>query len=154
MRTRIFRPRQALRSWYMFMFQIPGLAEALLTRNDAGNLLRMLKGNAVDRTNYSDAELRPFADAIQKPGAAKAMVGWYRAIPRQLLSPPKLDRITVPTLIVWGMQDSALGFDDLVPGTEAQAPDLKVVRVEGAGHFVQSDRPGEVNRALLDFLAA
>lgn len=153
MRTAFLKPRQALRSWYMFMFQVPGLAEHLLTTKDAANLMRVLKGNAIDRTNYSDEELRPFRDAIQKPGAAKAMVGWYRAIPKQIFSPPKFDRIDVPTLLVWGMQDSALGFHDLVPGTEAHAPKLKVVRVEDAGHFVQSDRPASVNAALVDFLA-
>ena len=58
----------------------------------------------------------------------------------------------MPTLLVWGMQDGALGFHDLVPGTEHEAPNLKVVRVEDAGHFVQSDRPDQVNRALVDFL--
>lgn len=153
MRTGIFKPRQTMKSWYMFFFQIPGLAEWLLTKDDAGNLARMLKGNVYDRSNFSNEELRPFLDAIQKPGAAKAMVGWYRAIPGQMISPPRVDPITCEALLVWGMKDTALGFEDLVPGTEKHVPKLKVVRVEGSGHFVQSENPAAVNKALLEFLS-
>jgi pimeloyl-ACP methyl ester carboxylesterase len=75
MRTGIFKPRQTLKSWDIFFFQVPGLAEWLLTRDDAGNLERMLTINVVDRTNFTREELRPFVEAIQKPGAAKAMLG-------------------------------------------------------------------------------
>ena len=104
--------------------------------------------------NYSDEELKPFADAIQKPGAAKAMVGWYRAIPGQLMRPIADATVDVDTLLIWGMKDGALGFDDLVPGTERWVKKLKVSRIENAGHFVQSDDPAAVNRELIDFLAA
>jgi pimeloyl-ACP methyl ester carboxylesterase len=154
MRTGIFKPRQALKSWYIFFFQVPGLAEWLLTRNDAGNLARMLTSNVVDRANFTREELRPFLDAIQKPGAAKAMIGWYRAMPKQMLNPPKIPQIDCQALLLWGMKDSALGFDDLVPGTEKWVPKLKVQRIEGSGHFVQSENPAAVNEALLRFLTA
>ncbi|MBK7858886.1 MAG: alpha/beta hydrolase [Archangiaceae bacterium] len=152
MRTGVFKPRQALRSWYMFFFQVPGLAEWLLTKDDAVNVLKVLRGNTFDRTHFSDEELRPFRDAIRRPGAAKAMVGWYRALPAQILSPPKIPRIECETLLVWGMRDSALGYADLVPGTERYAPKLKIVPIEAAGHFVQSEAPAAVNAALLEFL--
>jgi pimeloyl-ACP methyl ester carboxylesterase len=154
MRTGIFKPRQALKSWYIFLFQVPGLAEWLLTRDDASNLARMLKSNVVDRTNFTREELRPFLDAIQKPGAAKAMIGWYRAMPKQMINPPKIPQINCQALLLWGMTDSALGFDDLVPGTEKWVPKLKVQRIEGSGHFVQSENPAAVNEALLRFLTA
>jgi pimeloyl-ACP methyl ester carboxylesterase len=154
MRTAFLNPRQALRSWYMFFFQVPGLAEWLLTKDGARNLMRMLKANVANRAHYSDEELEPFRVAIQKPGAAKAMVGWYRAIPGQIFTPPPIDRVDADTLMVWGMKDTALGYEDLVPGTERWAPKLKVVRVDDAMHFVQSDDPVSVNRALIDFLSA
>jgi pimeloyl-ACP methyl ester carboxylesterase len=34
-----------------------------------------------------------------------------------------------------------------------QVPNLKVVRIAGAGHWLQQERPAEVNDALLSFLA-
>ena len=60
---------------------------------------------------------------------------------------------TKPTLVVWGAQDSVLppamahGFAELIPG--AGEP----VVLEGAGHFLQEDRPDELAAAVLGFLA-
>jgi pimeloyl-ACP methyl ester carboxylesterase len=58
-----------------------------------------------------------------------------------------------PALVVWGAEDATLpptlahGFADLIPG--AGAP----IVIEGAGHFLQEDRPDEVAAAILRFLA-
>jgi len=57
-----------------------------------------------------------------------------------------------PALVVWGAEDAVLPpriagrFVELIPG--AQGPLL----VEGAGHFLQEDRPDEVATAILEFL--
>ena len=57
-----------------------------------------------------------------------------------------------PTLVVWGAEDPVLpvrvagDFVELIPG--ARGP----VLLEGAGHFLQEDRPAEVAAAILDFL--
>ena len=146
------------RSWYMLAFQLPWLPEWLLTRDDAGTLVRMLKASSVDRSHFSPEELRPFRDAIQRPGAATAMVNWYRTAVRQgfrsFRTPVPYPPITCETMLVWGMQDPALGFDELVPGTEKWAPKLAIEEIPGCGHFVQSERPAEVNRALVRFLSA
>jgi haloalkane dehalogenase len=60
---------------------------------------------------------------------------------------------TKPTLVVWGASDTALpptladAFAELIPG--AGEP----VVLEGAGHFLQEDRPEELAAAILRFLA-
>ena len=60
---------------------------------------------------------------------------------------------TKPTLVVWGAEDRALppslahAFAELIPG--AGEP----VILEGAGHFLQEDRPDELAAAILRFLA-
>jgi pimeloyl-ACP methyl ester carboxylesterase len=60
---------------------------------------------------------------------------------------------TKPTLVVWGAQDAALPpalahvFAELIPG--AGEP----VVIDGAGHFLQEDRPDELAAAVLGFLA-
>jgi pimeloyl-ACP methyl ester carboxylesterase len=85
---------------------------------------------------------------------ASSMLGIYRAAFRQTATGQlKLPRmITARTLLIWGLDDPALGFDDLVPGTEKYAPHLKVEPVGGAGHFVQSDAPETVTKLLAGFL--
>jgi pimeloyl-ACP methyl ester carboxylesterase len=147
---------QLKKSWYMFMFQLPLIPELALTRNDGAEIARSLKAMSFDRTNFTDEELRPFRDGVQKPGAASAMLGWYRAMMREGLfgKPIKYPTIEVDTLLIWGMEDKALGFDDLVPGTEQFAPKVKIAQIPGCGHFVQSEQPAKVNAALLPFLRA
>ena len=95
--------------------------------------------------------------------AAIAMLNWYRASPVAVLDMDApfavpadwqrfpLPRQTIPTLVVWAMDDLALppenldGLDDLID-------DLTIVRVPGAGHFVQWEAPEAVNAALDQFL--
>jgi epoxide hydrolase 4 len=85
------------------------------------------------------------------------MLNWYRNIFRGSLkfifkrdkTPPR--RVTVPTLILWGKQDLALGHEMVEPSL-ALCDDGKVVFFEHATHWVQHDEAAEVNKHLIDFL--
>jgi pimeloyl-ACP methyl ester carboxylesterase len=139
--------RQLRRSWYMFLFQLPWLPERVLPR--------FLHGAYRKRTQLSDAEIRRFVDEASKPGAAFAMLGWYRAAFRNALKKwfrvPRYDTIAAETLLVWGENDFDLGYDDLVPGTEQYVPRLRVEVVPGAGHFVHEEQPEQVGALLREF---
>jgi pimeloyl-ACP methyl ester carboxylesterase len=161
MRERLLRNPswvQLKKSWYFFFFLIPRVPEWLLTREDAGNVVRTLKASSIDRAHLSPDEVRPFRDAIQRPGTARAMVDWYRTVVSEGLkapfSAPAYDDINANTLLIWGMRDPALGFADVVPGTERYVRRFRIERVPDCGHFVQSERPEAVNRALAEFLSA
>ncbi len=148
---------QIKRSWYIFFFQIPLLPERLLTAREGEGVLRVLRANVLDSTHFGRDELEPFVQAVRKPGRATAMINWYRAAIRAGLRAgpkggPKYDRILIPTLLVWGMQDTALGYDDVVSGIERYVPKIEIQKIEGCGHFVQQERPEEVNARLLEFL--
>jgi pimeloyl-ACP methyl ester carboxylesterase len=151
---------QLRKSWYMFFFQLPYLPELFLTRGGGAGTIRALRSMAVDKTNFGPEELAPFAAAVQRPGRASAMLGWYRAAVRAGVRAgrrghealAKYELITVPTLLLWALEDRALGYDDVVPGTERFVPGLEVQTIAGCGHFVQQERPSEVNRRLIEFL--
>lgn len=149
-------PKQLLKSWYFFAFQVPLFPEWLLTRRHAKGLVQVLRGNALDRAHFGPDELKPFRDALLRPGTATAMIDWYResvrAGFRERRHPRPYPVIQQETLLLWGMNDRALSFDELVPGTEAHAPRLAVQPIEPSGHFVQSERPDRVNPLLIDFL--
>ncbi len=148
--------RQLKKSWYILFFQIPGLPELVLTRNDASEIVRALRGNAIDKTNFSAEELRPTRDAIQKPGAAKAMVGWYRAalagVVKRRGKPAEYPMIRTRSMLIWGLEDRALGFEDLVPPTRKYVEALRVEPIPNCGHFVHAEQPERVSALLLDFL--
>ena len=145
----------------MLFFQLPVVPPLLLSMGHGAGVTRLLRSAAIDKTNFGREELAPIAAAVTKPGRPAAMIGWYRAAFRASLrgglgGPAHLrayEKVTVPTLLLWGMEDTALGYHDLVPGTEQFALDLEIQTLPACGHFVQSEQPQEVNRRLLQFLA-
>ena len=139
--------KQLRRSWYMFLFQLPWLPERVLPG--------FLHGAYRKRSQLSDGEIRRFVDEASKPGAAFAMLGWYRAAFRNALKAwfrvPKYETIAAETLLLWGENDFDLGYEDLVPGTERYAPRLTVEVVPGAGHFLHEEQPEQINALLHSF---
>jgi pimeloyl-ACP methyl ester carboxylesterase len=146
-------PRQWLKSWYIGLFQVPGLADALLKVGHARLLGAALRGSARDPAVFSDTDLAAYRRALLRPGAVQAALAYYRAMtttsPWELVR--QLPPITAPTLLIWGLRDTAL-VPDLTEGVDAWAPNLRVERIADATHWVQHERPDEVNRLLLEHL--
>jgi pimeloyl-ACP methyl ester carboxylesterase len=61
--------------------------------------------------------------------------------------------IEIPTLIVWGEEDAALGIE-LLDGTDAYVRDLTIRRLPGVSHWVQQEAPEAVNAILRAWLTA
>ena len=141
---------QMRKSWYIFFFQIPRLPEASLRRNDWTNAIRALKGSA-RRGTFSLEEIENYRAAWSQPGAITGMVNWYRAAVRSQRKLAGLGRIRVPTLMIWGAKDIALGREMAQPSIDL-CDHGRLVFIEEAGHFVQHEEPARVNRLLLEFL--
>jgi len=144
---------QRLRSWYIAFFQLPFLPERYLGRGGGEAIRRIFADMAVDRTNFDTRTLDIYADAACRPGALTAMVNYYRALLRFRRDLPRgtepgAGKVEVPTLIIWGEQDSALGLETL-DGTERYVADLTIERLPGVSHWVQQEAPERVN-AILD----
>lgn len=92
---------QALRSWYMGVFQVPGLPETLLGQRRV--VRRLLAYAGAPRPDEAEALL---ADRR----AARAMVNWYRAAARAIVGRAETPgSVSVPTTYVWSDADPALG---------------------------------------------
>jgi pimeloyl-ACP methyl ester carboxylesterase len=67
-------------------------------------------------------------------------------------------RLAQPSAFLAGSLEPVLGMIpgvDMVERMRAQCDDLRLVKViDGAGHWLQQERPAEVNDALLEFLGA
>lgn len=61
---------------------------------------------------------------------------------------PILDRLDVPTLVIWGEADA------IIPAAQAEGLRVSVQIVAGAGHMPQMERAAEVNRLIAAHLAA
>jgi pimeloyl-ACP methyl ester carboxylesterase len=70
---------------------------------------------------------------------------------QNLTLPDEMLRITVPTLLLWGMQDVAL-LPNLNVGLDAYIPKLTYVPIEDASHWVVHEQPELVQREIAAFL--
>lgn len=148
-----FNVRQWMRSWYIGFFQLPGVPEAVLTANGGRAVVRAFRDSAVDKSRFSDADVEPFRRNVLIPGAARAMVNYYRAnfpgIGRYGSGP----RIEVPTLMVWGEEDIAIGIE-FTQNYEPFVADLTLNRLPNVSHWVQQEAPEAVNGHIAAWLKA
>ncbi|OYU69669.1 MAG: epoxide hydrolase [Alphaproteobacteria bacterium PA2] len=137
--------RQKLKSWYVAFFQLPWLPEAQLKARKGHGLTDILAGQSA---NFSPAALETYRRNILKPGAATAMVNYYRAN-AVTLSNPRLpsEKLKTPTLLVWGDADFALDAS-LAEGNEAFVEDFTLARLPGISHWVLHDAPDAVTTAI------
>jgi pimeloyl-ACP methyl ester carboxylesterase len=147
------RSIQIFRSWYVALFQIPGLAEKLLSANNHRALRRLFSHGAARPGAFSNDDIDAYVDAAAQPGALTAMLNYYRAAREPgSIAIARASRVECDTLVIWGDRDRALSVR-LLDDIEDVAPLVTVRRIPDAGHWVQNEAPATVTRWLLDFLA-
>ena len=99
----------------------------------------------------SDEVLAVFREEALRPGAARAMIHYYRAMLRgggmRRVRERGYPMIETPTLMIWGEQDVALS-KRLSMGTAKYVPNLVQRYLPKASHWVQQDQPELVNAML------
>jgi len=158
---------QALKSWYMFFFQLPLIPEWWISRNDFAGLGPMFKKTSRPGT-FTESDIAIYKDALKQRDAATgisaltAAINYYRANVFSMFSRsgrngdddilPAPVRVTVPTLFIYGERDFAIAPETTRGvGSFIDAP-YREVRLPEANHWVQLEYPVEVNEALLSFL--
>ena len=146
--------RQLRKSWYIFFFQIPWLPEKLLCAGGAKAVGNAFENTAVDASRFPPEVTDVYRQAALRPGAMRSMINYYRALFRGLrkASSEELAVIDVPTLMLWGVEDTALS-KDTTNGTDQYVTDLTLRFLPEASHWVQQDAPETVNAMLLAWLA-
>src|SRR4051794_27342428 len=148
--------------FYIVWFQEPGVAEAALERD----VRRPLLTPAVWDPEWAEQQderprVPPFMTeddvaiyvAEYERTGFRGGLNWYRNIDRNWELTRRYDERTLemPALFMAGTRDSTMKW--MSPDAmRDRVPDLRVELVEGAGHWLQQERPDEVNRALLGLL--
>jgi len=140
--------RQKLRSLYALFFQLPWLPEWLLTRRGARAVGEAFRRMAVDKSRFPEEVLDVYRKSALQPGAMTAMLNWYRAAGRRFGEDlPETPVLEIPTLMIWGEQDTALG-KELTYGTEQLVRDFTIRYLPDVSHWVQQEAPERVNAIL------
>jgi pimeloyl-ACP methyl ester carboxylesterase len=134
-------------SWYMLLFQLEGIAEDWLSRNDWANMRQLA-------SKHPDLD-RAIRDAA-RPGALTAGLNLYRAnLPPSVFfgESASFPPIHAPTLAVWSSGDGYLTEEQMTGSRDYVASTFTYHRLDGASHWMQLDAADELNHLLLKFLA-
>jgi pimeloyl-ACP methyl ester carboxylesterase len=154
-------PVQREASQYMRGFRDPANDALVREHGLGGILLQEIRWDAPDK--MEPAERAQLLEDWQDRDAAFAMLNWYRASPIDIpapdapyelpegWTPPPLPPLTIPTLVIWALDDLALPPENL-EGLDEVVKDLTVVEVPDCGHFVPWEAPDAVNAAMEEFL--
>lgn len=168
--------------WYIVYFQKPGVAEAELdadVRKSLRMIYYSIAGDApagiwfkpkpasakfldglVDPPSlpsWLTAEDLDYYVAQYQPDGFRGPLNWYRNIDRNIAITPQLAhaKIEQPAFFIAGSKDLVLSFagGGLLAAMDQWVPNLRgKVIIEGAGHWVQAEKPAPTNEALLGFL--
>jgi pimeloyl-ACP methyl ester carboxylesterase len=166
--------------FYMLYFQEPGVADAELNGDPARTMRRLMGGEPA--LNDQSAALRMlapgpegFIDRLAEPDGLPDWIShdeldhyisefsrtgftgglnWYRNFDRNWETTPELAgaKISVPCLFIGGSADPVLLFTRRDRAAQVITGPYREVMIDGAGHWLQQERPDEVNAHLLDFL--
>ncbi len=166
--------------FYILYFQEPGVADAELNGDPARTIRRMLGGLRTSGDQLAAARMvapgpEGFIDRLPEPEALPDWItqdeidhyiaefsrtgftgglNWYRNFDRNWETTPELAgaKISVPCLFIGGTADPVLSFMRPDRAAEVISGPYRQVMMEGAGHWLQQERPDEVNATLLEFL--
>ena len=139
---------QAIRSFYMALFQIPWLPEVVLSRmfraaSRSPERRRRALGSAHMDDEMFDQILREVVDA----GALPYALNWYRAM---LIAGPRsaTRKVSAPTTHVWSTRDSAIARKGADLTSEYVTGPYRFEVLE-ATHWIPQERPAELAQIML-----
>lgn len=178
--TEAFRKIFGENFFYMLYFQQPGVADAELGSDPARTMRRMMGSLSPDDHDSAIRMTAPgpagFIERLAEPAARPDWISadeldhyiaeftrtgftgglnWYRNLDRnwEIMANPPAATIDVPALFIAGSADPVLSFTRRDRASELVTGPYREVMIDGAGHWLQQERPAEVNAALLEFLA-
>ena len=148
-------PGQLVRSWYISYFQLPFAPER------SGPWIVPLLWRRWSPGYDAGEDVPLVQSAIGAPDRWRAALGLYRAPIRQYKPPARYAELhrwwteppRVTTLYLHGAEDGCMTAQFTPFVRDALPMGSDAVVVEGAGHFLQLDRPDEVGRRIVEFLS-
>jgi pimeloyl-ACP methyl ester carboxylesterase len=135
----------------MGFFQLPLIPEFLAQWDDFRLLELGFRQTVVNKNTFTDADITAYKNAFAKAGSLTAAINYYRNPLQQGILQTSWTRLEVPTLMIWGEQDVALG-KELTYGTDRYVRDFRIHYIANSGHWVQQEQPQLVNHYIREFV--
>jgi pimeloyl-ACP methyl ester carboxylesterase len=132
---------QRRKGGYTIFWQLPGIAESSLSRNDFAGLRHWLRDHPDAGACVRD---------MSRPGRLTAGLNWYRANFASVMFgswPP----CRVPTLGIWSSRDHCLAEDQMTKSSRRMAAPWRYERIDGAAHWLPLEQPARVADLAIDW---
>lgn len=149
-------PAQLQRLFYLFLFQVPDLAEAVLERDRAlVDHLWATWSPGLDPGTHRQRVHALYGDPALLANALRIYRGNFDTSLRDPVLAPLAETTEapapVPLLVLGGADDGCVAAEHFAGVERGLAPGSRVTIVPGAGHFMHLERPDEVARLVLEW---
>jgi len=130
---------QKRKGLYTFLFQLRGLTEWYLERNDFASFRKWVR-------DYPETE--QWVRDLARPGRLTAALAWYRANLWRMLT-ARHPRCPIPALGIWSSRDFALAESQMKNSAQFVDSSWSYERLEGPSHWIPLEAPEELTRLIL-----
>lgn len=151
-------PRQLKLSWYIMFFQLTGIADYFVQRNDYQFIRNRWRDWSPNWT-VPEPLISQVLEDLKQPGVMNAALRYYRtAVSLGAFTPGARAaanfKVKVPCLAISGADDGCIDssvFEKMM--YEEDFPmGLEFHRMEGVGHFPHLEKPDDVNKLILSWV--
>ncbi|XP_049865624.1 epoxide hydrolase 3-like [Pectinophora gossypiella] len=143
-------PEQRKKSWYVFMFQAPALAEKMMQMNNMSVFDKTLLRAGCDSVTQQDVEAYKYW--FGKQHTMTPPVNYYRANFEYTLPEKPRSSAKIPFLAIHPENDFYLNAT-LHDRMKNEYECIETTILKDCGHFCQQQEPAKVNQLIRDFLA-
>lgn len=142
------------RRWHHALFRTLDLPEALFHEREHLILNWLFENYGYLPNCISEADRAEYLRTYRKPGAMRAMFGYYRALPQDAQDNQAFlaanGKLRMPVLALGGNRSFGRGMDTL-ESLQRVASDVRGGLIPDSGHWVTEEQPEFVARELLRF---
>ena len=142
-------PKQFLSSWYIFLIQLPKIAEWFICSHHYKIFTDKIKGSAFNNP-YPNQELEELRQSWIKNKSMESMLNWYRALSK-FRDERLTQKITVPVTLIWGKKDPFVRFE-MAQDCLEYCENGTLILLENTGHWVHHENKNELHREMLKVL--
>lgn len=134
-------------AWWFAFHQVKGLPEDLLEGRQYKEQEWFFRYLLKDESAIDARDRAVYRKAYASREAIRAGNAWYQAFPQDIIDDKTYAKLTMPVLAIGGP-----GYGWLQAVLTPKTTNLKLIKAEGSGHFVQEEKPAETVAWIQDFL--
>jgi pimeloyl-ACP methyl ester carboxylesterase len=134
-------------AWWFAFHQVKGLPEEILAGREHLEQEWFYRYLLKDESAIDARDRAVYRKAYASRDAIRAGNAWYQAFPQDILDHKTYGKLDMPVLGLGGP-----GYGWLKATLEPTVGNLKVVRMDGSGHFIAEEKPADTIAAIEAFL--